>query len=182
MLTYLANGDNPVSLDPPNTGIAWLDVALLSLIAIVTTAAICIAVFSRIASKPLQEMKKVLFQVKEDAAVTREQTENSHTDAENPNLRHDIDYKHGVVVDELREIAKNQEHLAKVLSRVEGTQERTDAELARVNKTLLADREAARDVAKKLDTHIESKEGFGERIVDLENELALHRKRTEKPL
>lgn len=182
MPTSLANGDNLVQLDPPDTGIAWLDIALLSLVAIVTTAAICIAVFSRIASNPIKEMKSLLFQVKEDAAVTREQTENSHTDAENPNLRHDIDRKHEVVVDELREIAKNQEHLAKMLSRMEGSQERTDAELARVNKTLLADREAVRDVAKKLDTHIESKEGFGERIVDVENELALHRKRTEKPL
>lgn len=114
----------------------------------------------------------------QDAAVAREHTENSHASSKTPNLRDDMDYKHS-------ENRRWNENIARMIARMEETarasQARTDKELSRINDTLLDDREATRDVAKKLDAHIEQKLGFEQRITEVESKLDSHRKITEAP-
>lgn len=155
MPTYLANGDSLVQLDPPDTGVAWLDITLLSLVAIVTTAAICVSIFNRIASKPLQEMKSVLFQVKEDAAVTREQTENSHKTAAAPNLRDNIDINHGEILSALTSI------------QLEISEQRKD--IGGLRSENRNDREQMGQIAARLDQHITEKSDFMPRLIALEH-------------
>lgn len=161
MPTSLASGDNIVTLDPPDTGIAWLDIALLSLVAIVTTAAICIAVFSRIASKPIKEMKSLLFQVKEDAAVTREQTENSHKTAAAPNLRDNIDINHGEILSALTSI------------QIEISEQRKD--IGGLRSENRNDREQMGQIAARLDQHIAEKSDFMPRLIALEHQNEINR-------
>lgn len=110
----------------------------------------------------------------QDAAVAREHTENSHGSTANPNLRDDLDAKHSQTHKELA-------NLAKMMSRMEHAQARTDKELSRINDALLDDREATREVGKKLDAHIEQKLGFEQRITVVESKLDTHRKITEAP-
>lgn len=176
MRTSLANGDKLVTLDPPvwdppDTGVIWLDLALWVAVVVVLTFCFLIMIFHRLAFKPLKEMVK---SIKEDAAMTREQTENSHAGAPNPNLRDDLDAKHTQTHKELA-------NLAKMMARMEQTQARTDKELSRINDTLMDDREATREVGKKLDAHIEQKLGFEQRITVVESKLDSHRKITEAP-
>lgn len=161
MPTSLANGDNLVTLDPPDTGIAWLDIALLSLVAIVTTAAICIAVFTHIASKPIKEMKGLLFQVKEDAAVTREQTENSHKTAATPNLRDNIDINHGEILSALTSI------------QLEISEQRKD--IGGLRSENRNDREQMGQLAARLDQHITEKSDFMPRLIALEYHNEINR-------
>lgn len=162
---------DPPVWDPPDTGVPWLDLALWVAVVVVLTFCFLIMIFHRLAFKPLKEMVK---SIKEDAAVTREQTENAHAGAPNPNLRDDIDAKHNQTHKELA-------NLAVMMSRMEHTQARTDKELSRINDTLLDDREATREVGKKLDAHIEQKLGFEQRITVVESKLDSHREVTEAP-
>lgn len=177
MPTSLASGDSFVTLDPPvwdppDTGVIWLDLALWVAVVVVLTFCFLIMIFHRLAFKPLKEMVK---SIKEDAAVTREQTENSHAGAPNPNLRDDIDAKHNQTHEELA-------NLAKMMARMEQAQARTDKELSRINDTLVDDREATREVAKKLDVHIEQKSSVEPRLSAVEREIKIHRKKTEPPI
>lgn len=162
---------DPPVWDPPDTGVPWLDLALWVAVVVVLTFCFLIMIFHRLAFKPLKEMVK---SIKEDAAVTREQTENAHAGAPNPNLRDDIDAKHNQTHKELA-------NLAVMMSRMEHAQARTDKELSRINDTLLDDREATREVGKKLDAHIEQKLGFEQRITVVESKLDSHREVTEAP-
>lgn len=162
---------DPPVWDPPDTGVIWLDLALWVAVVVVLTFCFLIMIFHRLAFKPLKEMVK---SIKEDAAVTREQTENAHAGAPNPNLRDDIDAKHNQTHKELA-------NLAVMMSRMEHAQARTDKELSRINDTLLDDREATREVGKKLDAHIEQKLGFEQRITVVESKLDSHREVTEAP-
>lgn len=178
MLILLASGSDSVDppvWDPPDTGVIWLDLALWVAVVVVLTFCFLIMVFHRLAFKPLKEMVK---SIKEDAAVTREQTENSHAISKTPNLRDDMDYKHS-------ENRQWNENIARMIARMEETarasQARTDKELSRINDALLDDREATRDVAKKLDAHIEQKLGFEQRITVVESKLDSHREVTEAP-
>ena len=161
----------PAAWNPPDTGVIWLDLALWVAVVVVLTFCFLIMIFHRLAFKPLKEMVK---SIKEDAAVTREQTENAHAGAPNPNLRDDIDAKHNQTHKELA-------NLAVMMSRMEHAQARTDKELSRINDTLLDDREATREVGKKLDAHIEQKLGFEQRITVVESKLDSHREVTEAP-
>lgn len=165
----------PAAWNPPDTGVPWLDLALWVAVVVVLTFCFLIMIFHRLAFKPLKEMVK---SIKEDAAVTREQTENSHASSKTPNLRDDMDYKHS-------ENRRWNENIARMIARMEETarasQARTDKELSRINDTLLDDREATRDVAKKLDAHIEQKLGFEQRITVVESKLDSHREVTEAP-
>ena len=162
---------DPPVWNPPDTGVIWLDLALWVTVVVVLTFCFLIMIFHRLAFKPLKEMVK---SIKEDAAVTREQTENAHSSTANPNLRDDIDAKHSQTHEELA-------NLAKMMARMEDTQARTDKELSRINDTLLDDRETTRGVAKKLDAHIEQKLGFEQRITVVESKLDSHREVTEAP-
>lgn len=173
-LKRLASGPDsikPPVWDPPDTGIFWLDLSLLALVVVVTVFCFVVVAFHRFAFKPLREMVK---SVKEDTAIAREQTENSHGSSANPNLRDDLDAKHSQTHKELA-------NLAKMISRMEHAQARTDKELSRINDTLLDDREATRDVAKKLEAHIEQKSSMEPRLSAVERELKNHRKKTETP-
>lgn len=166
-----AESINPPVWDPPDTGLIWLDLALWVAVVVVLTFCFLIMIFHRLAFKPLKEMVK---SIKEDAAVTREQTENSHAGAPNPNLRDDLDAKHTQTHEELA-------NLARMMARMEHAQARTDKEISRINDTLMDDREATREVGKKLDAHIEQKLGFEQRINVVESKLDSHRKITEAP-
>lgn len=165
----------PTAWNPPDTGVPWLDIMLWVIVVIMLTFCFLVAVFHRWAFKPLKEMMK---SVKEDTAVAREQTENSHASSKTPNMRDDMDYKHS-------ETRQWNENIARMIARMEETardsQARTDKELSRINDTLLDDREATREVGKKLDAHIEQKLGFEKRITALESKLDNHRKITEAP-
>ena len=161
----------PAAWNPPDTGVPWLDIALWVIVVIMLTFCFLVAVFHRWAFKPLKEMMK---SVKEDTEVAREQTENFHGSTANPNLRDDLDAKHSQTHKELA-------NLAKMMSRMEHAQARTDKELSRINDTLVDDREATREVGKKLDAHIEQKLGFEQRITVVESKLDSHRKITEAP-
>lgn len=174
-LKRLAIGSDPIDppvWDPPDTGVIWLDLALWVAVVVVLTFCFLVMIFHRLAFKPLKEMVK---SIKEDAAVTREQTENSHAGAPNPNLRDDIDAKHNQTHEELA-------NLAKMMSRMVQAQARTDKELSRINDTLVDDREATREVAKKLDVHIEQKSSVEPRLSVVEREIKIHRKKTEPPI
>lgn len=148
--------------DPPNTGIPWVDTTLLVLVIVCVTLFLLIAFFYKVAWKPLQEM---VDSVKRDTKVVREQTENSHSSAPNPNLRDNIDANHSELLETLTLLHENQRSMTK--------------DISGVREEIRADREAMRRVENQLDEHIKKKEGFEARINVIEDELEEHRAITE---
>lgn len=104
--------------DPPNTGIAWLDLALLIIAVLVITGSVLTPLIYKFIFKPLismiRELKTSLAKTDEkvdlakmhaasaacDAAIAKEEVKNTHT----TNLRHDLD---GIVAT-LESIASSQ--------------------------------------------------------------------------
>lgn len=167
------------ALDFSHTGIIWVDRAIDAGVILALIAGVIVVAW-RLKIKPmldeitakLSRTEAAASAAQENAAVTREHTENSHGSAKNPNLRDDLDAKHAQTHQELA-------NLAKMLARMEHTQTRTDKELARINDTLVDDRKTVHHMDAKLDAHIEQKAGFERRITAVEAKLDEHRDITE---
>lgn len=179
-------------LDFSRTGIPWLD-RLLDTAAVVVLVVMVVCTVSFIAwtrwlhpaisklQATAEKAAKGAEKAATDAAVAREHTENSHANAENPNLRDDLDAKFKGVTEALGKLDTGQVHLATMLSRVEEAQRRQDRELARIQEAQADDREDTRRVREALDEHISDKRDFAPRLAEVERELKTHRKKTETP-
>ncbi|WP_346844629.1 hypothetical protein [uncultured Rothia sp.] len=95
----------PPEYDPPDTGVAWLDAALLIAVIVLMTGGVLIGVFHKFWFTPIRAMLKdakeervqTKTQIEEvgkharaaaaDAAVAKDEVKNTHT----TNLRHDMD-------------------------------------------------------------------------------------------
>lgn len=172
-------------LDFSRTGIPWLDrlldtAAVIALLVMVVCAVGFIA-WTRWLHPAISKLQATAEKAAKDAAVTREHTENSHANAENPNLRDDLDAKFKGVTEALGKLDTGQVHLATMLARVEEAQRRQDKELARIQEAQGDDREAVRRLDAKLDKHIDDKQTVEPRLATVERELRTHRKKTETP-
>lgn len=179
-------------LDFSRTGIPWVDrvldlatVGALVLVVICTVGFIAWVRWVKPALTQLQataeKAAKGAEKAATDAAVTREHTENSHANAENPNLRDDLDAKFKGVNETLHKLDTGQVHLATMLARVEEAQRRQDRELARIQEAQAADRADTRRVRATLEEHISENRDYGPRLDSVERELKTHRKKTETP-
>lgn len=168
----------PTYYDPPDTGIQWLDIMLVSLVVVAITISVIVAIFHKIAWKPLREM---LRDIRANAATAAEQTANSHQGAPNPNLRDDLDAKHNESQSKQEKIIQNQELQARMLAEVIRAQQRQDKEIGRLNDTVLEDREETRRLGKKLDDHIDERSDVEPRLIKLEAHIEAHREITEAP-
>lgn len=157
----------------PRTGIVLLDVLIICLVAL-AVASVCLLTL-------WHKARPWLADIRADTKVVREHTENSHANAENPNLRDDLDAKFKGLADGLTKLDTGQDHLATMLARVEEAQRRQDKELARIQEAQGDDREDTRRVREALDEHISDKRDFAPRLAEVERELKSHRKKTETP-
>ena len=149
---------DPPVWNPPDTGVIWLDLALWVAVVVVLTFCFLIMIFHRLAFKPLKEMVK---SIKEDAAVAREQTENSHKTAAVPNLRDNIDTNHGEILSALTSI------------QLEISEQRKD--IGGLRSENRNDREQMGQLAARLDQHITEKSDFMPRLIALEHQNEINR-------
>lgn len=179
-------------LDFSRTGIPWvdrvLDIAAVVVLVVMVVCAVGFIAWTRWIHPAISKLQataekaaKGAEKAATDAAVAREHTENSHANAENPNLRDDLDAKFKGVTDTLHKLDTGQVHLATMLARVEEAQRRQDKELARIQEAQGDDREAVRRLDAKLDKHIDDKQTVEPRLATVERELKTHRKKTETP-
>ncbi len=160
------------SLDFSHTGVAWLDVLIDVLVTVTCVFGAVTAFYFKFLAPKFEEIRKNIKRAAADAAVAREHTENSHANAPNPNLRDDLDAKHA-------KLHENFEAMSKMMQSIINGQMRNDKELARINDTLLADREATREVSEKLDAHMREGNERERRLTKVEYELQDHREITE---
>lgn len=172
-------------LDFSRTGIPWvdrvLDIAAVVVLVVMVVCAVGFIAWTRWIHPAISKLQATAEKAAKDAAVTREHTENSHANAENPNLRDDLDAKFKGVTEALGKLDTGQDHLATMLARVEESQRRQDKELASMRQAQAADREDTRRVREALDEHISDKRDFAPRLAEVERELKTHRKKTETP-
>lgn len=172
-------------LDFSRTGIPWLDrlldTAAVIVLVVMVVCAVGFIAWTRWLHPAISKLQATAEKAAKDAAVTREHTENSHANAENPNLRDDLDAKFKGVTEALGKLDTGQVHLATMLARVEEAQRRQDKELARIQEAQGDDREAVRRLDAKLDKHIDDKQTVEPRLATVERELRTHRKKTETP-
>lgn len=159
-------------VDPPDTGHPAFDFWATAIAVALGLAAVLIFVLVIPAYRQLTEIKYEAKRAARDAAEARNQTENSHAKSANPNLRDDLDAKH-------TETHQWLEHLAKMLARVERGQARTDKEIARINDSMLSDRNEIRRLHLKIDSYSVESENQHRRIVEVESKLDEHRDVTE---
>ncbi|MEX3610077.1 hypothetical protein VVR12_03375 [Rothia sp. LK2588] len=160
---------NGSPLDYSRTGVVWLDMTIdVAVCAVVVIVAVTTAY--RVFLKPkIDVILASANRAAENSAVARAHTENNHAGAPNPNLRDDLDAKH-------TEVLKRLDQVTHTMVRY---QERTDAELGNINKTLIADREETRAVRQELNDHIRQKAGLEQRVMKIECDLEDHRENTE---
>lgn len=157
------------------------DFATVGALVLVVICSVSFIAWVRWVKPALTQLQATAEKAASDAAVTREHTENSHANAENPNLRDDLDAKFKGITEALGKLDAGQTHLATMLARVEDAQRRQDRELARIQEVQAADRADTRRVREALDEHISDKRDFAPRLAEVERELKTHRKKTETP-
>ena len=166
-------------VNPPDTGNAVVDAGVVIVLVVVLTISAAIFLFYKIAWRPLIEMitdmKKAQTSTKnevvaagenarraaQDAAVTREQTENSHKTAAVPNLRDNIDTNHGEILSALTSI------------QLEISEQRKD--IGGLRSENRNDREQMGQLAARLDQHITEKSDFMPRLIALEHQNEINR-------
>lgn len=180
-MDYSAPIPDGTPYDFSKTGIPLLDMIIdLAIIGAIIFAMVAGAWVTKI--KPwLDSIHKDAKAARENSAIAREQTENSHANSPNPNLRDNIDANHVEILAEIRMLANNQEQLGKGLTSVINTQVRQDKELARINDTLVADREEQRRLNERFDNHVQLKANMEPRLTKIETHLEAHREITEDP-